>query len=365
MTTARSALATSPDGQWVAVRRGHEISLLAGGIAPATGKVDIGTDDADVLLVGPPTMCAVVVRNVAPRVMLYQLPNLDVVARHDLDVPMRVAAITGPRIALVSPDNKKLVIVRVAQNALSAQAIDLDGPLDFAVGLEKGQLLLSIQRKLEVWDAATGRPMLRMQLQLPPPPRTVGAAQGHVWVTRPSADDVIVYRLSDGRPFRHTVGAPAVEVVSSPASPILVVGTVRHLVRVHCFAHSITVPTRARSSQSRSTTRRPSPSCGFVRCARSKKPSALGPRSRHQRRPPSRRRRRRSWAAAPVPCRRFRQRRCITRAPQPLATGAKRSLRSAASSRRATRPSCPRRSTTASLRSSPIACCCHRRRSAH
>jgi len=238
---ARSSLASSPDGQWVAVRRNDAIHLLAGGVAPAVGKVDVGSDDADVAFVGPPSMVVVVVRNVAPRVMLYQPPSLEVVARHDLDAPMRIAAIAGPRVVLVAPDNKKLVIVRVAATALSAQTVDLDGPLDFVVGLEKNQLLLSIQRKLEVWDAATGRPVLRMQLQLPPPPRTVGAAQGHIWVTRPSADDVIIYRLSDGRPFRHVVGAATVDVVANPTSPIIIVGTQRHLVRLHCFAHSVTV----------------------------------------------------------------------------------------------------------------------------
>jgi hypothetical protein len=156
-------------------------------------------------------------------------------------MPMRIIAVTGPRVVLHAPDSKKLVIVRVSASALAAQTIELDGPLDFAVGLEKNQLLLSIQKKLEVWDATTGRPVLRVQLQLPPPPRTVGAAQGHIWITRPAADDIIIYRLSDGRPFRHLIGAPPVDVVASPASPIIIVGTTRHLIRLHCFAHSVTV----------------------------------------------------------------------------------------------------------------------------
>lgn len=235
-----SSLATAPDGQWAVVRRGAEITLLAYGVGPAAGRVDIGSEDADVAFVGPPAMVIAVVRNVAPRVMLYQPPRLEIAARHDLDQPMRIAGISGPRVALLSRDHRRLVIVRVAATALAAQTIELDGPADFVVGLEKQQFLISIQRRLEVWDAATGRPTLRMQLQLPPPPRTVGAAQGHIWVTRPSADDVILYRLSDGRPFRHVVGAPTTEVASSTASPIAVVGTTRGLVRLHCFAHSLT-----------------------------------------------------------------------------------------------------------------------------
>ena len=235
-----AAIAVAPDGQWVAVRRGSEIALLPQGAAPPAGRVDIGSADADIAFVAPPAIVIAVVRNVAPRVMLYQPPSLEVIARHDLDQPMRIAAVTGPRVALLSDDHKRLVIVRVAASALAAQTIVLDGPADFVVGLDKQQLLISIQRRLEVWDATTGRPSLRMQLQLPPPPRTVGAAQGHIWVTRPSADDVILYRLSDGRPFRHVVGAPTLDVIATPASPIAVVCTTRGLVRLHCFAHSLT-----------------------------------------------------------------------------------------------------------------------------
>ncbi len=239
--STRSSLDASPDGQWVAVRRGEVISLLAGGAGQPVGKVDVGTDDVDVAFVGSPAMLVVVVRNVAPRVMLYQVPSLEVIGRHDLPASMRIVALTAARIVLGAPESKKLVIMRVAASTLGAQNVDLDGPLDFAVGLDKNQLLVGVQRKLEVWDAMTGRPVLRMQLQLPPPPRTVGAAQGHVWVTRPSADDLIIYRLSDGRPFRHVVGGPPTDVVASHASPVIVVGTARHLVRVHCFAHSVTV----------------------------------------------------------------------------------------------------------------------------
>ena len=106
---ARSSLASSPDGQWVTIQRGDAIMMLAGGVAPAVGKVDIGTDDADVAFVGPPAMLVVVVRNVAPRVMLYAPPNLEVVARHDLDLPMRVVAITGPRVVLHAIKNPDAV----------------------------------------------------------------------------------------------------------------------------------------------------------------------------------------------------------------------------------------------------------------
>ncbi|MBA3452529.1 MAG: hypothetical protein H0T42_05460, partial [Deltaproteobacteria bacterium] len=118
---------------------------------------------------------------------------------------------------------------------------DVGGAVEFGVGLERNQILFGLTRKLEVWDAVSARPLLRLQLQLPPPPRSVGAAHGHLWVTRPGSDEVFVYRLSDGRPFRHYVGAAVEDVVCHPASPLIVLITPRGLVRLHCFAHSLTV----------------------------------------------------------------------------------------------------------------------------
>ncbi|HEX7844067.1 MAG TPA: hypothetical protein VF469_41615, partial [Kofleriaceae bacterium] len=240
-------IATSPDGQWAAVRRGREVSLLASGAGPATARIELGTDDADMVIVGPPSVLAVVTRGAAgggdagPRMVLYQPPYLDAVARLDLDAAMRIAAITGPRIVLVSQDGKAATIVRVAGRALSSQAIDPGSPVEFAVGLERNQVLFGLLRKLEAWDAVSGRPLLRMQLPLPPPPRTVGPAHGHVWATRPGGDDIVVCRLSDGRPFRHRLGVPIDDVIYHPASPLLILVTERGLVRLHCFAHSLTV----------------------------------------------------------------------------------------------------------------------------
>ncbi|MDX2087931.1 MAG: hypothetical protein SFX73_08780 [Kofleriaceae bacterium] len=233
-------IATSLDGQWVTIRRERQLVILAGGALPVVGQLELDRDDTDVALVGPPTAVAIVSRT-EPKVTLYQPPYLDAVARHDLEQPMRLAAVTGQRLALLSTDHKSVVIVRGAGRALSAAPIDPGGAVEFAVGLERNQLLLGLARKLEVWDAVSGRPLLRLQLQLPPPPRTVGAAHGHLWVTRPGSDEVFVYRLSDGRPFRHYVGSPIEDVICHPASPLIVLVTPRGLVRLHCFAHSLTV----------------------------------------------------------------------------------------------------------------------------
>ena len=234
-------IATSLDGQWAAVRRGREVTLFASGAGAPVGRLELPSDEADIAFVGPPAMLAVVTRQPAAKVTLHQPPYLDAAARLDLDAPLALAAVTGQRMVLISGDGKQAIVVRGAGRALSSQTIDTGTPAEFAVGLERNQMLFGLLRKLEVWDAVSGRPLLRLQLQLPPPPRQVGAAQGHLWATRPGSDEVYVYRLSDGRPFRHGVGAPVDEVVCHPASPLIVLVTRRGLVRLHCFAHSLAV----------------------------------------------------------------------------------------------------------------------------
>jgi len=239
-------ITTSPDGQWAVVRRGREVSLLEGGAGPATARIELPTADADLVIIGPPSVLVVVTRGEAEdgvradRLVLHQPPYLDAVARLDLEVPMRIAAVTGPRLVLVSRDGKAVTIVRVAGRALSAQALEPGSPVEFAVGLERNQVLFGLPRKLESWDAVSGRPLLRMQLPLPPPPRTIGPAHGHVWATRPGSADIVVCRLSDGRPFQHHLGVPIDEVIGHPGSPLLILVTARGLVRLHCFAHSLT-----------------------------------------------------------------------------------------------------------------------------
>lgn len=234
-------ITTSLDGLWATVRRGRDVTLLERGAAPAVGELTLESDDVDVAMVGTPSGLLVVSRAPEAKVMLYQPPHLDAAARIDLETPMKLAAVTGPRAVLVSLDGKRVQIVRTALRALAAAPLDVGLPVEFAVGLDRNQVLFGLLRKLEVWDAVSGRPLLRLQLQLPPPPRTVGAAQGHLWATRPGSDEVFVYRLSDGRPFRHHVGAPVEDVICHPASPLLVLVTPRGLVRLHCLAHSLTV----------------------------------------------------------------------------------------------------------------------------
>ncbi len=234
-------IATSLDGQWATVRRGRIVVLLERGVAPAVGQIELESDDVEIALLGPPTVLCVVSRAPEPKVVLHVPPYLEAAARVELEVPMTIAAVTGARLVLTSADGKQVTMVRSAGRGLAAHVLEVGSPAEFAVGLERNQVLFGLYRKLEVWDAVSSRPLLRLQLQLPPPPRSVGAAQGHLWATRPGSDEVFIYRLSDGRPFHHHVGAPIEEVICHPSSPLIVLVTSRGLVRLHCFAHSLTV----------------------------------------------------------------------------------------------------------------------------
>jgi hypothetical protein len=235
-------IVTSPDGQWAAIRRGREVSLLAGGAGPPTAQLELETEDADLIIVGPPSVLVAITRGPGlDRVVLYQPPYLDAVARLDLDQAMALTAVTGSRIVLIAADRKTLTVVRIAGRALSAHPIDPQSPIEFAVGLERNQILLSLLKKLEAWDAVSCRPLRRMQVALPPAPRTIGPAHGHLWAIKPDRDAIWVIRMSDGRPFAHAIGAPIDEVIYHPGSPLLIIATPRGLVRLHCFAHSLTV----------------------------------------------------------------------------------------------------------------------------
>ncbi|HET9990173.1 MAG TPA: hypothetical protein VFQ65_16700, partial [Kofleriaceae bacterium] len=235
-------LATSPDGQWAVARTGRQVLLLAGGLPPALARIDLDSDDADLALVnGPPNVLIAVARgDGATRITLHFPPELDATARIDLPVAARIAAVSGGRLVMVSTDHKEVSIVRASGRGLASHAVDLQGgTIEFVAGIERNQLVVGQTRKLEVWDAVSGRPLRKLALELPPPPRTIGAAAGHLWVTRPGSDEVFVYRLSDGRPFRHYVGAPIDQVIAHPVSPLIVLVTARGLVRLHCYAHSL------------------------------------------------------------------------------------------------------------------------------
>lgn len=236
------SLTTGPDAEWVVTRSGRELAVLAGGAAPVVGKFALSGDDADLAMIhGPPNVALVATRTEqSTEIALHLLPELDVASKLELRKPARIAALCAGRVIMLSTDQRELTIVRATGNGLSAHAPDVQGEtVEFVVGLERNQLVVSRHRKVEVWDAISGRPLRKLGMDLPPPPRTVGVALGNLWVVRPKTDEVLAYRLSDGRPFRHYVGANIDAVISHPGSPIVVFATPRGLMRLHCFAHSL------------------------------------------------------------------------------------------------------------------------------
>jgi len=247
-----TAIATSPDGQWVVVRQGAVVRLftLAG---EAAGVATLASSDADLAIVGPPTTVVVIERTGTGEgglggetaAIALAVPGLGETARIVVDGAHDLAATTGPRLALIARGTRALGVLRAVGRAFMSQLLDAGGPVELAAGLDRNQLLLVLAKRLEVWDAVSGRPLLRPTFTLPPAPRRIGAAVGHAWCFQPGGTELVLYRLSDGRPFAHRLGSPIVSVASHPASPYLVAETAGGLFRVQAFAHStdrITAP---------------------------------------------------------------------------------------------------------------------------
>lgn len=239
--TAPVSLAASPTGAWIARRTGAQLSLHAAARLSEALHVELERDDVDVAFAGPPDQLVVVVRGAATtQVLLYNPPDLEIAARAEVDGRAELAAVTGQRVALVTGEHRTMVLVRCAPRALVVQPTE-SGPLvEAVVGLEEQKLLVVQPKKIEQWDAVSRRPMLRLNLPLPPAPRLLGAAKGNFWAAQPGKDALVIYRASDGRPFEHRVGAGVVAVASNLASPHIAVATERGLVRVHAFAHTTT-----------------------------------------------------------------------------------------------------------------------------
>jgi hypothetical protein len=249
---AERSLATSLDGQWAVARNGVRGAWLARGAGPSAGDIalDVPTtgNDVELALIGPPTALVVATHvGNATRIALYEPPVAEApprpepTARLDLDGHLRLVAATGPRLAFAAPDNQHITVVRAAPHALAHQMIDLAQPFDVGAGMPRDQLMFALPKEAKVWDAVSGKPLMKLALALPPPPRIVGTAGGHLWAMRPAGTEMFVYRLSDGRPFRHPLGVRIDHVISHAMSPVLVLVTERGLVRLHCYAHSLTL----------------------------------------------------------------------------------------------------------------------------
>jgi hypothetical protein len=242
------SLHASPDGQWCAVRRGKQTAWYA--LGPTAGvdpleepqvRVELPEPASDLVVIGPPTQAITVTRSGdSTSIELLSSAKLERIAALTLAGRWTAAAVTGSRAALLSEDARTCTVIRAAAKSLVAQLLEPGaGLIDLVLGMERQQLAIGTTKRLEVWDAVSTRPLTRLQVQLPPPPRTIGTAAGHWWILRAEQQQILLMRLSDGRPFLHNLGAPIRSVVSHPASPWLVVVTSRGLVRLSCFAHAM------------------------------------------------------------------------------------------------------------------------------
>jgi hypothetical protein len=234
------AIAASPNADWLAVRHGDRLSLVAADTLEVTAAIQLDTGDADLAFAGAPAQLLVLVRAAdgPPELRLYNPPSLDAVSAVEIPAPAHLAAITGPRAGLISGSPANLVIARCAPRALLAQPADLGGQLDLLIGLERNQLLAVTPKRLEIWDAVSRRAMLRLNLTLPPPPRIGGAAEGHVWIGQPGGKSVIVYRMSDGRTYELPLGGALRAGASDPNTPHVVFATSTGLVRLNALTRT-------------------------------------------------------------------------------------------------------------------------------
>ena len=239
MTAPPVSLAASPDGAWIARKAGARLSLHPAARLADAATVELDTDDFDLTFAGPPDQLVAVVRGpIATQVLLYNPPDLEIAARGELDGRAELQGVSGPRLALIAGEHRKLALVRCAPRALVVQPTDSEPMIENVVGLEDNKLLVCWAKKLEQWDAVLRRAMLRLNLPLPPAPRLLGAAKGAFWSAHVGGDSVYAYRASDGRAFEHRIGGAVVSVASHLHSPTLVVATAHDLVRIHIFAHT-------------------------------------------------------------------------------------------------------------------------------
>lgn len=234
-----TAIATSPDGQWIAVRQGRELRLytLAG---DESGAATLATAEADVAIVGPP-ITAIAIERTDDETALAALavPGLGETARVTVDGAQELAATTGPRLALLARKNRGLAVLRTSGRAFMSQVCDPGAPVELLAGLDRNQFLVVLPKRLEIWDAVSCRPVLRPAFALPPAPRAIGACAGHVWCHQIGGRELVLFRLSDGRPFAHRLGSPISAVASHPATAYLVAITDSGPMRIQAFAHTI------------------------------------------------------------------------------------------------------------------------------
>ncbi len=188
----------SPDGKWLAVRRGAEVSVHEGG-TKEVGRARI-VEGGTLLLVGGDLLDHVVSGD-RTIITTLALPKLTV--RSTIEIPgAAVPRAVAPGCALLTRGKEALILRVWGGMTAWAPMLGVEAP-PWVVGLEDDTFLAQGPKDLEVWDGRTRRAVRRVHFKLDRPVRFAGLASDgvHLWLTddRPQLTYV---RISDGKTAR-------------------------------------------------------------------------------------------------------------------------------------------------------------------
>jgi hypothetical protein len=156
------------------------------------------------------------------------------VARSAVPGGSAVRAVVGERVVL-DAGGVEVVVARMLGKKIDLSTYTMTHPAQHFLALEENQLMIVSAQKTEIIDAVSKRVMSKAQLPLPPMPREVGTTHQlrYVWTYKPGRPEIIVVRLSDGRPFQQIMDAPINGVLASLTGPWVVVSTDAGARRMH------------------------------------------------------------------------------------------------------------------------------------
>ena len=164
----------------------------------------------------------------------YEVPALTERARGGIPAGAAVHAVIGDRLALGAGDTT-VTVARLNGPRIDLSTFATPMPPQHVLALEENQLLVISSARNEVVDAISKRVSARLHLALPPPPRHAGTTHGlrYLWTFRSGRPELIIVRLSDGRPFQQVLDAPIRAVHASASGPWIVAITDAGARRVH------------------------------------------------------------------------------------------------------------------------------------
>ncbi len=214
-------------------------SQLAYSHAGRLGLVDAAMHElAAIDLAQPPRWIGFVGEQLAAlhgdELVAYNLPSLAEATRCPLPPGVTVRATVNERLAM-SADGLDVLVARMLGKKIDLSNFTMTTPAHHIVGLEDNQLMVVNARGTELYDAVSKRVIGRLQLPLPPAPREIGATHQlrYVWMFRPGRPELIVVRLSDGRPFQQTMDGAISEIHASVTGPWVVAVTSAGPRRLH------------------------------------------------------------------------------------------------------------------------------------